>query len=226
MSEFLIQRLIRMASRPLTAPTCPFDGSELDLHFHGGASCPQCGHEFELGQNDQLLPSDRSVEEHAALWPDTIPHFAADEWMPDLSQRTKPEKPYPFIYHPTSGWLAWGQQNGLHEHIQNSLYQQGIRVPNDAMYGRYYPSDDQALIYDPSWKSLPPREREKHLTTILRNAPGRPQEAPVGPSSDFWGTLSSTTDKDDFPLEEEEWQPTIPTLEEMVEIERWHRPVD
>lgn len=77
----LIRKLVFLASRPLTAPACPFDGTELDLHFHGGASCPHCGHEFELGRGDQLLPSDRSIEDEAARWPDTIPtHFAAEGW--------------------------------------------------------------------------------------------------------------------------------------------------
>src|SRR5690242_17777846 len=110
MSDRLIHKLVHLASRPLAAPACPFDGSELDLHFHGGASCPACGSEFEVGHGDVVYPSDHSVEEHAAQWPDTVPHFAADEWMPNLNQ---PEKPYPFIYHPRSGWLAWGQQNTM-----------------------------------------------------------------------------------------------------------------
>lgn len=138
MSEFLIRRLVFLAARPLTAPTCPFDGSELDLHFHGGASCPQCGHEFEIGQGDRLLPSDATVEEEAAKWPDTIP-----------------------------------------------------------------------------------------FTSGAQNAPVSSPEAPGGPHSDSWGTVSSSPNKDDFPLEEdEEWKPTIPTLDEMVEIERWHRPAE
>lgn len=217
MSDRLIQHLIHLASRLLTAPACPFDGTELDLHFHGGASCPTCGHEFELGHEDQLLPSDRSIEEEAARWPDTIPAHFANDWMPSLNtQEARPDQPYPFIYHPPSGWLAWGRQNGLHDEIVNSLYQQGIRVPAEAVFGRYYPTNENhnVIVYDPQFRQQPQRQVEKHLETIRRNAPERPQEATGGPSMDFWGKASS------FPedLEEEaDWKPSIPSLEEVAQ---------
>lgn len=222
----LVRKLLFLASRPLTAPVCPLDGTELDLHFHGGASCPTCGSEFELGREDRILPSDRSIEEHAQRWPDTFPHFATEDWAPMMGvPASRPDQPYPFIYHPETGNLWWGRQNGLHDEIVNDLYRQGMRVPPGAVQGRYFPmnANHNVIVYDPT---IPQRDLEKHVELIRRNAPVRPPEAAGGPSSNSWGTLSSAPGKDTFPPEEEEWVPTIPTLDEMVEIERLHRPVE
>lgn len=67
----LLARLRKIANTPYAV--CPFDGSELDLHFHGGADCPTCGHEFEVGREGVVYPSDNTIEEQAATWPDTLP---------------------------------------------------------------------------------------------------------------------------------------------------------
>lgn len=54
-------------------PHCPFDETELEIHLHGGASCPTCGHEFEIGRDGRLLPSDKTIDTEARGWPDTPP---------------------------------------------------------------------------------------------------------------------------------------------------------
>lgn len=183
MSDPLIQHLVRLASRPDTATRCSFDQTELDRHLDGGYSCPTCG-------NDSHRTS---------------------EWMPSL-KATRPDQPYPFIYHPPSGWLAWGQQNGLHDEISNSLHQQGMRVPQDAVFGRFYPtlkSDRSPLVndvhvYDQSWKSIPPVEQQRHLDAIRSRSP-QPEEASA---TEHWASLP---DK-----EEVEWTPSIPSLDEVA----------
>lgn len=78
-----MERLAKMATYP-APPTCPLDGHELDIHFHGGVECPVCGAEYELGRNDELLPLKEHVEQAAATWPDTIPQ----DWKLAMAERT------------------------------------------------------------------------------------------------------------------------------------------
>ncbi len=78
-----MERLAKMATYP-APPTCPLDGHELDIHFHGGVECPVCGAEYELGRNDELLPLKEHVEQAAHTWPDTIPN----DWKLAMADRT------------------------------------------------------------------------------------------------------------------------------------------
>lgn len=94
--------------------------------------------------------------------------------------------PYPFIFHPMTGWLTWGNQGGVHDTIVNDLARAGQKVPAGSYYGRWYPEQDDVNMYDREWYNLPWREQEKHTETILRNAPGRPQDASGGPAKDEW----------------------------------------
>jgi len=63
------------------APPCPVcDYHEVEIHLYGGAECPNCGTEFEIGPGGRLTPHDNSIEEMSKTWPDTIPwHTSADE---------------------------------------------------------------------------------------------------------------------------------------------------
>ena len=54
-------------------PDCPLCGHQLEIHFEGGASCPRCKSEYELGHDDQVLPSDNTIDEQAKTWPDSLP---------------------------------------------------------------------------------------------------------------------------------------------------------
>jgi hypothetical protein len=78
------------ASSYPTAPECPYDGHELDIHFHGGVECPQCGSEFELGQDDRLLPSLHTLGEDASSWPNTLPwgQKEQDYYRTAMAERT------------------------------------------------------------------------------------------------------------------------------------------
>lgn len=67
-----IGQLLKLAA-PRDFIACPYDGAELDIHLHGGMSCPQCGSEFEMGYGGRVLPSDKTIEESAGSWPDTHP---------------------------------------------------------------------------------------------------------------------------------------------------------
>jgi hypothetical protein len=78
-----MERLAKMAAFP-APPTCPLDGHELDIHFHGGVECPVCGAEYELGRGDELLPLKEHVEEASKTWPDTIP----SDWKLAMADRT------------------------------------------------------------------------------------------------------------------------------------------
>jgi len=51
-------------------PVCGHD--ELDVHLHGGVSCPACGWEGEQ-HGEHLLGTMPPDEETAKLWPDTVP---------------------------------------------------------------------------------------------------------------------------------------------------------
>ena len=56
---------------------CPHCGHELDVHFHGGVSCPSCGWEGDM-LGDTMVGG-RPSEATGELWPDTIPWGEAEQ---------------------------------------------------------------------------------------------------------------------------------------------------
>lgn len=109
--------------------------------------------------------------------------------------------PYPFIFDPTTGWLMWGSQGGVHDSIVNDLARSGQRVPNAANFGRWYPENDDVYVDDPSFRELPWREQQKHMETIRRNAPGGSQEPASG---DAWNEFG-LGDQDDWKVAATNW---------------------
>lgn len=115
---------------------CPLDGHELDIHFHGGASCPQCGSEFEVGRDGVVLPSDNTVGEMAAQWPDTLPwgQKEQDYYRTSMAERTAAArvlidtessfKDGPVILD-DKGTVWFGMGYHSHEQLQEEMLRQG-----------------------------------------------------------------------------------------------------
>lgn len=165
-----MERLAKFAAYP-DVPTCPLDGHELDIHFHGGVECPACGAEFELGRNDELLPLKEHVEQSAKMWPDTVPS--------DWKMAAMSGNPYPFLYSPTTGQLHWGWANGFHEPLKDRLRGQGEQLADDYIHGRYYPESDNVRWYDPAIESMSEQARKPKDDMIRRNFPQTPLQSPL-----------------------------------------------
>ena len=132
-------------------PECPLCGSQLEILFEGGATCPRCRTEYEIGRNDEVIPSDNTVEEMAKTqWPDTMPWGEAgndyyrnakqagrtDLWdeilneTPGLSNTDRMnaywQNRIPYIYYPEVDKTLFGVQGKHHDSIHPRLPYDGI----------------------------------------------------------------------------------------------------
>lgn len=181
--------------------TCPYCGHELEIHLHRGVDCPQCGSEFEMGKGGTLLPSDKTIDDSAKLWPDTLPWGPeGDEYYRNASIRlsTNWGESYPFLLN-DSGWLKFGPPGNYHESIYARLKQEGSQYPPDVEHGRYYPDavgGPKAEMYTQDWRDRP--DYDHWMGVVRRNAPPTKYDQPV---------QQSLEDESGWAPAEDEWTP-------------------
>lgn len=90
-------------------------------------------------------PGETTMEDWMDIPPAAEEYYrtaGADEWgdmFANPMQEVMRARPFAFIHSPAEKWIKWTGPNGLHQEIENSMWQNGQRVPDDAVYGRYYP---------------------------------------------------------------------------------------
>lgn len=103
---------------------------------------------------------------------------AANDGMPGWDEILTPEfeqkrrdPAHAFIHFPDTGETTWTGPGGFHEQIENDFAMNGERMPENKLYGRYYPGRDEVYFDDARYYALPWEQQRALMEQVSKQAP-------------------------------------------------------
>lgn len=125
-------------------------------------------------------PGESTLEDWFGITPEGEDYYrtAADMGMPGWDEILTPEfeqkrrdPAHAFIHFPDTGETTWTGPGGFHEQIENDFAMNGERMPENKLYGRYYPGRDEVYFDDARYYALPWEQQRALMEQVSKQAP-------------------------------------------------------